>query len=105
MSTVPTITDAQLAALQWLPDDGSFRPRMPMDARGRRSITSRAPAPMTLFALLRQGLADGDQVTDSWAITPLGRAARDIWTRRRNSTRQIDLEELLPAECRGRLRS
>lgn len=102
MTTVPRVTDAQLAALCWLPDDGSFRPRMATVPGTRKpvSITTTAPAPVTLLALRRLGLVTGDQVTDSWAITPAGRRARDVWTIRRNRPRQIDIEELLPAEAR-----
>jgi hypothetical protein len=103
MTTPPRVTEAQLCALRWLPDDGSFRPRM-VTVQGRRtavSIRTTAPAVMTLLALMAKGLATGDQATDAWAITPEGRRARDVWTLRRNRPRQMDIDDLRPRANEG----
>lgn len=100
MTPLPRLTEAQLSALRWLPADGSFRPRLATVA-GRRSISTAAPAPSTLLALMAKGLVAGDQATDSWAITPAGRQARDLWTLKRSRWRQMDIDDLLTPARRG----
>ena len=72
------LTKAQIHALAWLPDDGSFRTRTIIVRRRRKTISFNAPALQTMESLRTKGLViSSDQITDIWAITPEGRRVRD----------------------------